>query len=262
MSWLVGVLVSTVIVVLAVRANVLSRNGAVAAIAVGTATIGGLGFAGAIVLLTFFVTSVALSRVGRARKRAFVDVGKLGARDSAQVLANGAVAAVCALAALSGDPRATVAFAGAFAAATADTWGTEIGTFVGGRPRSILSFRPVATGLSGGITVVGTLAEIGGALLIAATARLVGMEATAAIFVGGLAGALADSVLGASVQSLRWCPACRRPCEVPVHSCGVATTPLRGLTWFGNDAVNLAATVIGAAVAATLAGAGASIRPT
>jgi uncharacterized membrane protein len=31
--------------------------------------------------------------------------------------------------------------------------------------------------------------------------------------------------------------------------CGAATQPLRGVTWFGNDAVNLAATASGAVVA-------------
>jgi uncharacterized membrane protein len=69
---------------------------------------------------------------------------------------------------------------------------------------------------------------------------------------GAVAGALADSLLGASLQGLRWCPNCERACESEPHVCGANTTALRGLSWFGNDAVNLSATLVGAAVAFAL----------
>ncbi|MBD5656320.1 MAG: DUF92 domain-containing protein, partial [Candidatus Eremiobacteraeota bacterium] len=63
----------------------------------------------------------------------------------------------------------------------------------------------------------------------------------------------ADSVLGASLQSLRFCPQCRRPTEREPHGCGANTSQLRGLSWFGNDGVNFAATLVGAAVAFAVA---------
>jgi uncharacterized membrane protein len=268
----------------AVRAKALDRGGAVAAFAVGTAAHGGLGLRGTALLLAFFVPSIALSRVGRERKRkALADVDKTGARDAAQVLANGGVAAACALGAYfagphitgpqfaephSADPhsaeprfadphlgrwRFAVAFAGAFAAAAADTWGTEIGTLVKQPPRSIVTFKPISTGLSGGITAAGTLAEIAGAFCVAFAATALVPRAFWAVFAGGVAGALLDSVLGASVQALAWCPACARATERNPHHCGTATQPLRGLSWFGNDAVNFGATVGGALVAVLLA---------
>ena len=264
----IGAIAATTIALIAYRTRSLDLGGAVAAVVVGTATYGGLGPPGATVLLAFFITSIALSRLGRDRKRVvLVDVDKTGARDGAQVLANGGVAAVCALLAMSLDARFAIAFAGAFAAATADTWGTEIGTLVRGRPRSILTLRPIATGLSGGITVAGTLAECAGALVLASIAVVahVGVVAHGAVIaspprvafaiaLGGIAGALADSILGASVQSLRWCPQCRRATEREPHVCGAHTEPLRGVRWFGNDAVNLAATLVGAGVAFALVG--------
>jgi uncharacterized protein (TIGR00297 family) len=205
---------------------------------------------GAYVLLAFFVSSVGLSRVGRARKRrALADVDKTGARDAAQVYANGGVAAACALAAAFLDARFAVGFAGAFAAAAADTWATEIGTLVKQLPRSILTFRPIATGLSGGVTFAGTLAEVAGALLVALVATTLVPHGFVAVFAGGIAGALTDSLLGASLQSLRWCPQCERATEREPHTCGTATRPVRGLSWFGNDAVNFTATAVGAGVA-------------
>lgn len=249
-----GAALALAIALAALRTGSLTRSGAFAAGAVGTATFGALQLGGAAVLLAFFVSSVGLSRVGKARKRGLVAIGKLGPRDGAQVCANGSVAAICALAALAlHDPRYAIAFAGAFAAATADTWGTEVGTLVRQPPRSIFTLRRVETGLSGGITWAGTLAEIAGAVFIAGVAWAVGVRAFGAIALAGVAGALVDSLAGGSLQSLRWCPTCERRCETRVHVCGTRTTELRGLAWIGNDAVNVAATLAGAAVAFALA---------
>lgn len=254
---LIGAVFAGAIALFAWRARALTRSGAIAAFAVGTLTYaaGTLGFT--LVLLAFFVPSVLLSRFGRARKRDLVDVGKHGARDAMQVLANGGVATACAVMwVLTNDPRWAVAFAGAYAAATADTWGTEIGTLARRQPRSILTLRPVATGLSGGITLPGTLAEIAGAVWIG-VAGLAGI-ATPHVFVlwaiplGGIAGATLDSVLGATVQELRRCDACERACEVDPHGCGTPTRLVRGVRGVSNDWVNFLATAAGAAVAFAL----------
>ncbi|MBV8530958.1 MAG: DUF92 domain-containing protein, partial [Candidatus Eremiobacteraeota bacterium] len=75
----------------------------------------------------------------------------------------------------------------------------------------------------------------------------------ASVAVGGIAGALLDSLLGATLQALRWCPTCRRGCETRRHSCGTPATLRRGLNWMENDAVNFAATLCGAVVALLLA---------
>jgi uncharacterized protein (TIGR00297 family) len=257
---LVGMLTALVIALAAYRTHSLTRTGAIAAFAVGSITfgVGALGFAA--VLLAFFLSSIVLSRIGRARKKQLVDIGKSGARDAWQVLANGGVATLAALGTLSGSRLAVLAFAGAYAAATADTWGTEIGTLVRGLPRSIFTLRPIATGLSGGITLAGTLAEIAGACTIAIIATAVlfgradrtGVVAGIAIAIGGTAGAFIDSALGASLQELRRCDRCERTCETNPHACGSATQRVRGVAGFSNDVVNALATLSGALIAPTV----------
>ena len=228
----------------------LTRDGAVAAAVVGACIFGGLGWQGAAILFAFFVPAIALSHAGRSRKRALRDVGKHGARDGSQVLANGGVAACCAILALAHTVPFAAAFAGALAAAAADTWGTEIGTLARARPRSFFGRRPVATGLSGAVTWLGTFAEFAGAAVVAAVATLVGAAAFVPVLAGGIAGALTDSALGATVQELRYCAACNRSCETNPHHCGVDTKLIRGVRGFGNDAVNVLSTLAGAAVAA------------
>lgn len=264
---------AAIIALAALRARALTRGGSLAAFIVGTITFASGGLAYAAILLAFFVTSVALGRVGKARKGRLTDVGKLGARDAAQVLANGGVATLCALplalVSVSGPWFAAIvaAFAGAYAAATADTWGTEIGTLVRAAPRSIVTWRPIAAGLSGGVTAAGTLAEVAGAACIgivaSASLRLLPgvtelreafpLAGALAVTLGGITGALVDSLLGGTLQELRRCPVCERACEIDPHTCGSPTSIVRGLPGVSNDLVNGAATLTGALVAGALA---------
>lgn len=247
-----GIVASFVIASLAYALRALTASGAVSAFVVGTIVFCIGGWPAAAVLLAFFITSTVLSRVGLRRKRALVDWGKQGARDATQVLANGGIATLCVALTPFVHAPLWLGFAGALAAATADTWSTEIGTLAR-RTRSILTFQPVQSGLSGGVSLLGTLASTAGAAFVAGVALEAGLTAFWPVAIGGVAGGLADSILGASVQSLRWCPRCARPCETDPHVCGTPTTIFRGLHWIGNDAVNFLATVAGAGVAMLVA---------
>jgi uncharacterized protein (TIGR00297 family) len=249
MQFALGTALAAVVALIAYRSGALTFSGAAAAFAVGAIVFGASGLSGAAVLFAFFLPSTLLSRVGRERKRRLDDAGKPAPRNGWQVLANGGVAAACALVgARTGAPLAA-AFAGAFAAASADTWGTEIGMLARRPPVSILTLAPIPTGFSGGITLLGSIATLAGALAVAIVASLVHLAPLFAVALGGVTGALLDSILGASLQALRWCPACACACETARHHCGNATVMRRGFNWIGNDAVNFAATLCGAVVA-------------
>lgn len=229
------------------RAGTLSGSGAVAALAVGTAIFGGGTPRDTAALLTFFVTSSALSRLpGRTRPA----IGE-SRRNHRQVLANGGVAAL--LASLGGPRggRVRLALAGALAAATADTWATEIGMRWGGRPRSIASGVPLTPGASGGVTLLGTLAGAAGAALVGMVAVEFG-QATVAATLAGIVGMLTDSLLGATVQVRYWCPRCGVESERVIDARGHRLVRSRGLPGFDNDVVNLLATGAGAAAGGVL----------
>jgi uncharacterized protein (TIGR00297 family) len=248
----IGALLAGAIAAVAYRVRALSPSGALAAFVVGTAIFGAGGWPGAAVLFAFFIPSTLLSRVGSERKRSLGGGGH-GPRGGWQVLANGGVAAICASFGLHAGAPLAAAFAGAFAAASADTWATEIGVLAKSTPRSILTLRPVTPGMSGGVTRLGLLASVAGACCVAIAAARLGLAPFWSVAAGGVAGALADSVLGASLQALRWCPRCARECETRRHDCGGATELRRGEPWMGNDAVNLVATLCGAVVTTLIA---------
>jgi uncharacterized protein (TIGR00297 family) len=217
----------------------LSPAGVAAAAAVGAAVLAGAGWRGLVLLAVFFVTSSALSRGG-------------GRRTPVQVLANGGVAAAAALLALR-DRSWLLAFAGALAAAAADTWSTEIGARSPSAPRLVTTGRSVPPGTSGGVTWMGTLGALAGAALIALSAALLGLVtplAAVGVAAGGVAGGLADSLLGATLQARFRCTRCGEVREEAHCPCGGSAALSSGFAWLTNDAVNGACTLVGAAVGA------------
>ncbi|MBC8102137.1 MAG: DUF92 domain-containing protein [Cytophagales bacterium] len=237
------------------RVRALSRSGAAAAAGVGFLIFGFGGGPGAAALLLFFVSSSALSRLGKRRK-ASLDYEKGGEqRDAGQVLANGGVAALCALLIpfLPEAPWLPAAMFGAIAAANADTWATEIGSLAAHPPRLITTLKSAPVGASGAVSLPGTVAALGGALLIGAVALFYhfGWQGVLTATLGGFAGALFDSFLGAAVQVQYRCAVCGKLTERHRHH-DQPTHWARGVRWMHNDAVNVLATLCGAIVTASL----------
>jgi uncharacterized protein (TIGR00297 family) len=237
------------------RVGALSTSGALAGTVVGAIALAA-GWGWGILLVAHFISASALSKFGEKRKSQLIGavVEKGDRRDAKQVLANGGVYALAAIAYMLTRTNAWYAVGiGALAASAADTWATEIGTLAGGKPRSIVSGKTVPAGTSGGVSLIGTVASLGGALFIAAGASVARWPVPfTAVVLGGLAGSLADSMLGATLQTRRWCDVCAKPTERPVHSCGNRTRRTGGLPGFDNDAVNAVSSGAGALVALLL----------
>ncbi len=189
------------------RKEAVTADGAVAGFLVGATVFAGAGLLGWVMLMWFFGSSSLIGRLSTKTKERAVRMHEKGSRrDWVQVAANGGVAAVAAAVyAVTGHPVALVAVAASLAAATADTWASEIGSLSSHRPRSITTFRPLPTGTSGGVTLLGTLASLGASLSIG-TIFLIGAPGTpwgaaATVTVAGFLGSVVDSLLGATVQA-------------------------------------------------------------
>lgn len=234
----------------------LDRSGVAAALVVGTLTLGFGGWAWAILLGLFFISSSLLSRFKAGEKLATSaeKFDKGSRRDWGQVLANGGIGSLVAV--LSGIvPIAGwyPFFVGVMATVTADTWATEIGTLAQRSPRLITNGRKVERGTSGGITPLGTGATFMGGLLIGLVAGLLTDAAwwrlALAGAAGGLAGSLTDSVLGATVQAIYFSDARAKETEQRLEKDGTPNRLLRGWRWLSNDWVNALSSLVGGAVA-------------
>jgi uncharacterized protein (TIGR00297 family) len=236
----------------------LTLDGALAASGLAFFVLAFGGWAWAVPAFTFFILSSLLSKLGRRRKASAEVLAEKGStRDAGQVYANGGVGWLLLLAYVF-FPGADVlywGFAGAFAAAAADTWATEVGTLVRGKTRSIWSWRPVPPGTSGGVSIAGTLAALAGATVVFASLApfatpylgALGWAHAAALVIGaGFLASLVDSMLGATAQALY------RDANTGLLTeramAGVHAQVARGWRWLTNDRVNMACTLAGALV--------------
>ncbi|MEO8946177.1 MAG: DUF92 domain-containing protein [Gemmatimonadaceae bacterium] len=247
---LAGLAAAAAVAVIAWRAGALTRSGCAAAVACGTlCAVGGWNWAS--LLIVYFVGTSALSHLTsrRTRERTAGILSKGERRDGLQVLANGGVYSIAAALTAAPSMPTWVAWGalGALSAAAADSWATEVGTWLGGRPRSIVSRTYVRQGESGGVTVMGFVGGFGGAGIVGISAMSLGFTSGLALatVVCGCVGAIVDSLLGATIQERRWCDACDEPTERTVHLCGSATRRAGGVAGLDNDVINLLSTVSG-----------------
>lgn len=257
--WLGGYVVAGAVALLAFRLRALTSSGLVAATLVGGTIVATAGWWPGVNLVGFFASASALSILLRRESGSSIDQARGARRDAVQVLANGGLPTLLAIAsAIAGNPGPwLVAFAAAVAAAASDTWATEIGRLNATAPRLVTTWRPVPAGTSGAISRLGTVGALAGALLIGLLAAIganrgwtspADRPATvlAIATCAGFGGSMIDSLLGATLQAGYWCPTCHKPTERLIHTCGTPSTHRRGWRWLNNDAVNLVAIAGGA----------------
>jgi uncharacterized protein (TIGR00297 family) len=264
-----GVALSALIAWAGYRGRSLSRSGAVGAIIVGTLTLGLGGWTWGLLLIAFFVSASLLSHYRKDDKRGLAEkFAKTSQRDLGQALANGGWGAVLAIAhSCQPHPILFAAFVGAMAAVNADTWATELGVLSPTPPRLMTTGQRVSIGTSGGVTVLGTTAALGGGLFIGLAAHI--LSQVEAIWgsgplggdylwlvpfgiLAGLAGSTFDSLLGATAQGIYYCSRCQKETESKVHRCGQPARHLRGWQWLNNDLVNFSSSIVGSLMAGFL----------
>jgi hypothetical protein len=132
---------------------------------------------------------------------------------------------------------AAVAVAGALAAATADTWSSEIGRAVGGATRRTTTGARVRPGTPGGVSLAGSAAALAGGAAVGLAAAALGLWPGGAGWGVPVAAGVAAGAGGAAVDSVLRSAAGRTPG-------GPAS-----------DVANLAATAAGAGLAVAVAAA-------
>ena len=194
-------------------------------------------------LILFFGTSSILSKIGNKSSNSSDSVSQRDdIRNAIQVLANGGVAwLMLILFAISSDTFWYAGFIGSLAAATADTWATEIGRLAGGQPRHIVNGRILDKGLSGGITWQGTGGSLVGAVLIGLSCvPFYDNEVGHCIILGiagGMTGSLLDSLFGATLQAKF-----RHEQSGVIHeerNLEIDFVKVSGFKWVTNDLVNV-----------------------
>ena len=184
-----------------------SISGALAGAAIGTAIYLSTGWQGWVMLLATFLLATVVSRTGLRRKRSLgIQQEREGRRGAANAFANTGAATIAALLSILsyGHDWALIGFVAALTAGGSDTVASEIGKAYGRRAYLITNLRRAPAGASGAMSLEGTLAGLAGAALLAslgATLNLIAWDAVPVIIIAATAGALLESMLGASLES-------------------------------------------------------------
>ena len=246
-QFLIAVILAVIIVVFSLRFNLLTQSGAVAAFILAVLVFGIGGWAWAIPLLAFFFLSSFLSKTGKEKKQKFKNTfEKTGVRDWGQVAANGGLPGIFVfIYALTSNELCYQLYLVALAAVTADTWATEVGVLFSQKPRFITNFKAVEPGISGAVSLLGTLASLVGSFLISTIGFLflkIDAYQFLLIMTTGFLGTIIDSYIGATIQGQYQCTVCNDYTEKKIH-CGQPAKLIKGYRFINNDLVNFLAAI-------------------
>jgi len=150
-------------------------------------------------LVVFFITSSILSHF----KKNNIQIKKSD-RNISQIYANGGVALfICIINHFYYHDLMYPCFLASVAAANSDTWGTELGKMSNNNPIDIISWHEIASGTSGGITLIGTIGSILGSLVIGLVGHSfhISFNLLLLVIISGVLSSIIDSILGSTVQA-------------------------------------------------------------
>ena len=253
-DYIFPILLTPIVIVFAYSKRALTVGGIVAAVIVDLIISISLGNFGFFALLLFFVGGIAADKFKKHVKKSrqttsSVKKIKTECRTSVQVLANGGVAALCAVLYLIFDSRtALVAFVASLAEALADTVASGVGV-LSERAFDPFRMKRCPAGISGGMSLIGTLASALAAIAFAFLSFAFGaitISEALIVFFAAFLGAVFDSFLGSLVQVKYKCEVCSEVLEMREH-CGMPTRKCSGFFFVDNNTVNLLGTVFSVA---------------
>ncbi|MDX1976909.1 MAG: TIGR00297 family protein [Pseudanabaenaceae cyanobacterium bins.68] len=233
--WLIAASLNTCLAAIAwvLPRKILTSAGIIHAWGLGILIWGCLSWQGYGVIFAYLILGSAVTRIGKSRKEAQgIAEQRDGARGPENLWGSALTAAICAIGfQLSPHPLWLLGYVASLSTKLADTTASEIGKAYGKTTFLITSFQPVAPGTEGAVSLEGTLAGIGGAVVLSAIGVGVGLIQADLSWVWCILAALIatniESVIGATLQA-RW-------------------------QWLTNEVVNGINTTLGAAIAVGLA---------
>ena len=128
----------------------------------------------------------------------------------------------------------------------ADSMASDIGRLTKRKNINIITFKPVEKGISGGVSVLGTICALLGSfilMLIPLIFNVITVKFYIAISLLAFVGNLIDSILGATIQALYKCKSCNKLIENPIACCGEVEL-VKGYRIIDNTAVNYLASFL------------------
>ena len=248
-SYLAPIILTPFVIAFALEKRALTRGGLLAALGLDFVISISLGNFGFTMLLAFLLLGVLTDKL--KKRETEISEEKGSCRDAVQVLSNGLVPVLCgALYLVFNERMLLVAFLTSLSEALGDTAASSLGSH-SATTVDLFRFRKCERGMSGGVSLFGTLA----AILFSAVIPLISLAwgmilPTEAVLVTAVAiiGVFVDSLLGSLFQAKYRCSVCNKLTEKCEH-CGTEARLVSGARIIRNDTVNALSTLTSALLA-------------
>lgn len=204
-------------------------------------------FGGLFALLYLLGTFFTIFFVAVVRKMLRPELKKEKSRRFIQILINGGLGCIFVVAfGLSGELRHLIISVVAIGGCFVDSLSSDVGVLSRSRPYDPLRRQYVESGISGGMSLLGTTAAfIGSALIGLCTSLALGLTAVEGLLIAVLVflQTLVDTVLGSALQVKYTCAVCGCVTERRQH-CAQPTVYLSGVRFIDNNAVNALSSLI------------------
>ena len=252
-GYLAPILLTPIIIAIAIEKKILTTYAVIAAVALDIAVSVAFGNSGFAVIIVFLLLSVISDKVKKYKlaKDYGLSIGKkvravTKPRNEIQVLANGGAALVCAVAYIFvPKPIFIAAFVAAMAEALADTLSSGVGVFAN-NTLDLFRMKKCNKGVSGGVSIPGTVAAIIASFFIPTLAFWLGIIKPIWILWCGLAafgGCFVDTLLGSLLQEKYRCEKCGAVTDDKTH-CNKDAVKISGFDLFDNNVTNFVSNVI------------------
>lgn len=249
-DYIIPIIITPILMSVVVSRGVLTRLGAFAALLLDISVSVAFGNQGFLVLFAFLTISVIADKIKKTHKNKEQNKQPGEVRGVAQVFANGFVSMLCAMMyAATSDKIFLVAFVASMAEALADTVGSGIGA-LSSKTYDVFKFRKCDCGVSGGMSLLGTLMSVVASIVIAIIPLLfsaVTITEAVVISIAGFLGTVFDSFLGSVLQIKYKCTRCGKITDSGMH-CGEKCDKYSGVSIITNSAVNFLSTLFTAII--------------
>lgn len=248
MHYILPIIFTLPIVAFVYKKKALSPAGIIAALILdlmASVAFGNLGF---VILMVFFGCSMIADKLKKSSSQ------KREERTAIQVLANGSLGILFSAIYLFHPSKIwLVAFCSVFAEALSDTVSSGIGSR-STKTFDVFKWRRVESGVSGGMSLLGTASALISSIFISAVALLskdIGASEALVVCISGFFGSVVDSFLGSLLQGKFQCTVCGKNTEERIH-CNEKASHISGLPYVNNSVVNFISTVFASIISIAL----------
>lgn len=251
-NYIIPIIITPFVIAAVLSKNALTVRGVAVAVVMDIIVSLAFGNFGFVLLLSFLLLSIIIDKVKKHLRPVKDEISKRGEhRDEVQVIANGSIPVIMAvLYIFTRNPIFVLAYTASLTECFSDTCASGVGA-ASRIAFDIFRMKKVPVGLSGGVSVMGTLASLTAAFafpLIALAFGAIDEKMLLIAAVSAFAGALFDSLLGSLFQVKYRCNSCGIVTEKNEH-CGVNTEKISGISLVTNDVVNVLSCMFAAVLA-------------